>query len=59
MKSSSQVFPSATREAAAARKRLERERMRAEGYVLRQIWVLPAAWPAIWKYVLRRNKRQS
>jgi hypothetical protein len=53
MKSSSQTFPSATRAATAARKRLERERMRAEGYVLRQIWVRPADWSRVQKYLGR------
>jgi hypothetical protein len=47
------------RAAAATRKRLERQRMRAEGYILRQIWVRPADWPQVQKYILRANKRSA
>jgi hypothetical protein len=38
---------------AAERKRDERDRMRAEGYVLRQIWVKPKDWPRVQKYLAR------
>jgi hypothetical protein len=48
---------STIRAAAAARKRLERERMRADGYVLRQIWVRPADWPRVERYVARVRGR--
>jgi hypothetical protein len=59
MKSRKSDGPSQTRAAAATRKRLERDRMRKAGYVLRQIWVRPAEWPAIQKYLNRQNRQRS
>lgn len=45
---------------AAERKREERERMRDNGFVLRQFWVHPKDWPRVQTYLLRiynaRNK---
>lgn len=37
----------------AERKADERERMRAGGFVLRQLWVHPKDWPRVKTYVLR------
>lgn len=36
---------------AARRKRAERDRKRAAGFVLRQIWVQPADWPRVKRYI--------
>jgi len=44
---------------AAERKRDERERMRAQGYVLRQFWVHPQDWARVQSYLLRVNKRRD
>jgi hypothetical protein len=40
---------------AAQRKRDERQRMRAEGYVLRQFWVHPKDWARVQTYLRRVN----
>jgi hypothetical protein len=45
------------KEAAAARKRIERDRRREAGFVPREIWVRPADWPRVEKYLLRINKK--
>ena len=45
---------------AAERKRDERNRMRALGFVLRQMWVHPKDWQRVQKYLARVLKaRQS
>ena len=36
---------------AATRKRDERQRMRAAGFVLRQVWVSEIDWPRVKKYL--------
>lgn len=36
-------------------KRLQRERKRAEGYVLKQIWVKPDKWAAIKELIRGKN----
>jgi len=45
------------------RQRDTRRRMRAAGFVLRQLWVHPADWPAVKAYVERKraasNMQQS
>jgi hypothetical protein len=43
----------------AERKRDERTRMRAEGYVLRQFWVHPKDWVRVQTYLRRVNKRRA
>ena len=43
---------------AAERKRDERRRMRAAGFVLRQLWVHPLDWPAVRAYVERKRKER-
>jgi hypothetical protein len=35
----------------AETKRTQRERMRAAGYVLKQIWILPRDWPRVRKFL--------
>ena len=45
--------------AAAERKRLERERKRASGFVLRQFWVHPKDWGRVHSYLLRVNKKRE
>lgn len=42
----------------AERKRDERERMRALGFVLRQFWIHPKDWERVQKYLARVNKRR-
>ena len=44
---------------AAQRKADERERMRARGFVLRQIWVHPKDWPRVQKYLARVLKQRG
>jgi hypothetical protein len=44
---------------AAERKRDERERMRKDGFVLRQFWVHPKDWGLVQKYLRRVFKRRS
>jgi hypothetical protein len=44
---------------AAERKQDERERMRARGFVLRQVWVHPKDWPRVQKYLDRVKKRRD
>lgn len=39
----------------AQRKRAERERMRALGFVLRQFWVHPKDWPLVQRYLERKR----
>ena len=39
----------------AERQRDTRRRMRAAGFVLRQLWVHPADWPAVKAYVERKR----
>ena len=41
------------------RKADERERMRAQGYVLRQFWVHPGDWERVQKYLLRVKKERG
>jgi hypothetical protein len=41
------------------RKRDERARMRARGFVLRQFWVHPKDWPRVQRYLQRVNKRRE
>jgi len=41
------------------RQRDTRRRMRAEGFVLRQMWVHPADWPAVRAYVERKRKAKK
>ncbi len=40
---------------ASERKRNERLRKRADGYVLKQIWVKPERWDKIKKFIGREN----
>lgn len=47
-----------TEKNAAARKRAERDRMRTDGYVLRQFWVHPRDWPLVSKYLSRVRKNR-
>lgn len=44
---------------AAERKADERERMRAQGFVLRQVWVHPEDWPRVKKYLAQVRKRRE
>lgn len=44
---------------AAERKRDERDRMRADGFVLRQFWVHPKDWERARTYLRRINKRRA
>jgi len=41
------------------RKAAERERMRARGFVLRQIWVHPKDWPRVQTYLERVMRRRD
>lgn len=41
------------------RKADERERMRAAGYVLRQVWVHPKDWERVKKYIALVRKRRE
>jgi hypothetical protein len=61
MKSSNSNSNSASqvREAAAARKRIERERRREAGFVPREIWIRPADWPRVQKYLARISSRRD
>jgi hypothetical protein len=43
----------------AERMRELRDRMRAEGYVLRQFWVHPKDWDRVQTYLRRVNKRRA
>ena len=43
----------------AARMRELRDRMRAQGYVLRQVWVHPKDWERVQTYLRRVNKRRE
>lgn len=43
----------------AQRQQVMRERMRSLGFVLRQMWVHPADWEAVKKYVERLRKRRA
>jgi hypothetical protein len=43
----------------AERKRDERKRMRLAGFVLRQLWVHPADWPAVRAYVERKRQQRA
>lgn len=43
----------------AERMRELRDRMRAEGYVLRQFWVHPKDWDRVQTYLRRINKRRE
>jgi hypothetical protein len=47
------VTAKATAKTAAERKRDERERMRNQGFVLRQLWVHPKDWPRVQRYLER------
>lgn len=44
---------------AAERKQDERERMRARGFVLRQVWVHPKDWERVRTYLARVNKARE
>lgn len=44
---------------AAERKADERERMRARGFVLRQVWVHPKDWPRVQKYLAKIRKARE
>lgn len=44
---------------AAERKQDERERMRARGFVLRQVWVHPKDWERVKVYIARVNKARE
>jgi hypothetical protein len=59
MKSSKNEGASQAREAAAARKKIERDRRREAGFVPREFWVRPADWPRVEKYLLRVNKKKA
>ncbi len=37
----------------AAKKRNQRERMRREGYVLKQVWVRPEHWAQVKRFIER------
>jgi hypothetical protein len=41
------------------RKAAERSRMRARGFVLRQLWVHPDDWQAVREYVERKRRKRS
>lgn len=43
----------------AERKQDERERMRALGYVLRQVWVHPDDWQRVKAYLAKVNKARA
>jgi len=43
----------------AERQRDTRRRMRAAGFVLRQLWVHPADWPAVKAYVERKRAARA
>lgn len=43
----------------AAAKRGQRERMRLEGYILKQIWVRPSEWPLVKRHIERLAKRRQ
>jgi hypothetical protein len=43
---------------AAELKRQNRERMRAAGFVIKQIWVRPADWPLVQKLVNKLRKQE-
>jgi hypothetical protein len=45
------------RKAAAERKRQERKRMYDQGYILRHVWVRPADWQRVQKYLARIDNR--
>jgi hypothetical protein len=47
------------REAAAERKRQERKRMRAQGFILRHVWVMPSDWSRVQQYLLRINRKPA
>ena len=40
----------------AAKKRNQRERMRREGYVLKQVWVWPEHWAQVKRFIERLVK---
>jgi len=44
---------------AAERKRDERTRMRADGYVLRQVWVKPKHWAQVQRYIARLSQQSN
>jgi len=41
------------------RKAAERERMRARGFKLAQVWVHPLDWPAVREYIDRKNRKRD
>lgn len=43
----------------AEKKRNQRERMRREGFTLKQIWVRPSEWPLVKRYIERLAKRRQ
>jgi len=43
----------------AERQRDTRRRMRAAGFVLRQLWVHPQDWEAVRRYVEQKRKRHT
>lgn len=42
----------------AEKKRNQRERMRREGYVLKQVWVRPEHWAAVKRFIERLMRRK-
>jgi hypothetical protein len=47
------------RKAAAERKRQERKRMYDQGLILRHVWVRPADWPQVQRYLSRVNRGRA
>jgi hypothetical protein len=41
------------------RKQADRERLRALGYVLKQVWVRPTEWPRIKAYIARLRRKEK
>lgn len=53
------AFLMAAAKTAAERKQDERERMRARGFVLRQVWVHPKDWERVKAYLARVNNARE
>jgi hypothetical protein len=51
--------PGAAVKSDAERQSDTRRRMRAAGFILRQLWVHPADWPAVRAYVERKRKHRA
>jgi hypothetical protein len=43
----------------AERQRDTRRRMRAAGFVLRQLWVHPSDWESVRRYVERKRRKRT